>query len=50
MLHEHHVIYSIQYYLWIHITTVGLALYYPWIWGHYCIASVSVRCVCLILL
>jgi hypothetical protein len=28
MLHEYHVIYSIQYYLRFHVTAVGLGTYY----------------------
>lgn len=32
VLHEYHVIYSVGYYLQFHVTTVGLGLYYPWIW------------------
>jgi hypothetical protein len=27
MLHEYHVIYSVRYYLWFHVTTVGLGTY-----------------------
>jgi hypothetical protein len=37
MLHEYHVIYIIQYYLEIHITTVFLGTYYLRIQGLYCI-------------
>jgi hypothetical protein len=37
MLHEYHVIYSVQYYPWFHITfhitPVGLRMYYLWIPG-----------------
>jgi hypothetical protein len=33
MLHEYHVIYSIQYYPWFHVTAVGLGMNYPWIQG-----------------
>jgi hypothetical protein len=29
MLHEYHVIYSVRYYLWFHISAVGLGTYYP---------------------
>jgi len=29
----YHVIYSVRYYLQFHVTTVGLGMYYPWIWG-----------------
>jgi hypothetical protein len=36
MLHEYHVIYSVRYYLWLHVTAVGLGTYYQWIRGHYC--------------
>jgi hypothetical protein len=28
-LHEYHVIYNVLYYLWFHITAVGLRTYYP---------------------
>jgi hypothetical protein len=28
MLHEYHVIYSVQYYHWFHITAVGFGTYY----------------------
>jgi hypothetical protein len=34
MLHEYHVIYSVQYYPRLHIIAVGLGTYYPWIRGH----------------
>jgi hypothetical protein len=34
MLHEYHVIYSIQYYQRFHATVVGLGMYYLWIQGH----------------
>jgi hypothetical protein len=37
MLHEYHIIGSIQYYLLFHVTTVGLGTHYPQIQGHYCI-------------
>jgi len=33
MLHEYHVIYSVQYYLQFHVTTVVLGKYFPRIWG-----------------
>jgi hypothetical protein len=36
MLHEYHVIYSVQYYPQFHVTVVGLGTYYPWLRGHYC--------------
>jgi hypothetical protein len=36
MLHEYHVIYSVQYHPRFHVTAVGLGTYYPWIRGHYC--------------
>jgi len=29
MLHKYHVIYSVQYHPWFHITAVGLGTYYP---------------------
>jgi len=29
MLHEYHVIYSVQYYPCFHVTVVGLGMYYP---------------------
>jgi hypothetical protein len=35
MLHEYHVIYSVNYYPWFHITVVGLGTYYPQIQEHY---------------
>jgi hypothetical protein len=41
MLHEYHVIYSVQYYLRFHITAVGLGTYYLWIRGHYCIVYIQ---------
>ena len=31
-----HAVYGVQYYLWFHITTVGLGTYYPWILGSTC--------------
>jgi len=49
MLHEYHLIHSVRYYPWFHVTVVGLEKYYPWIWGHYCITyseCVSVACSC----
>jgi hypothetical protein len=42
MLHEYHVIYSVRYYPRFHITAVGLATYYPWILGHYCISFLGI--------
>jgi hypothetical protein len=39
MLHEYHVIYSVRYYLWFHVTAVGIGTYYPWIREHYCTDS-----------
>jgi hypothetical protein len=30
---------SIRYYLWFHITTLGLGTYYLWIWGYTCITK-----------
>jgi len=33
MLHTYHVIYSDQYYLQFHVTTVGLGTYYLRLWG-----------------
>jgi hypothetical protein len=38
MVHEYHVIYSVQYYPRFHVTAVGLGTYYPWMRGHYCIS------------
>jgi hypothetical protein len=35
MLHEYHVIYSVRYYLWFHVTAVGVGMYYLWISGAY---------------
>jgi len=32
MLHEYHVMYSVQYYPWSHITVVGLGTYFPQKW------------------
>jgi hypothetical protein len=37
MLHEYHVICSIQYFLWFHVAAVGLGKYCPWIRWHTCI-------------
>jgi hypothetical protein len=31
--------YSVRYYPWFHITTVGLGTYYPWMRGHTCIGN-----------
>jgi hypothetical protein len=28
--------YSVRYYLQLHVTAVGLGTYYSWIRGHYC--------------
>jgi len=42
MLHEYHVIYIILYYLWFHVTVVGLRMYYPWIRGSACIFFCSI--------
>jgi hypothetical protein len=36
MLHEYHVICSIQYYLQFHVAAVGLGMYYLWTQGHCC--------------
>jgi hypothetical protein len=36
VLHEHHIIYSFQYYPRFHVRAVGLRTYYSWIRGHYC--------------
>jgi hypothetical protein len=36
MLHEYYIIYNICYYLWFHVTTVGVGMYYPYKWWHYC--------------
>jgi hypothetical protein len=33
MLHEYHVIYSDQYYLWVRVTAVGLGMYTCGQWG-----------------
>ena len=33
----YHVIYSVRYYPRLHVTTVGLTTYYPWIRGSTCI-------------
>jgi hypothetical protein len=30
-------VYSVRYYPWFQVTAVGLGMYYPWIWGYYCI-------------
>jgi hypothetical protein len=35
MFNEYHSICNIQYYLWFHVTMVGLGKYYPRKWGHY---------------
>jgi hypothetical protein len=36
ILHVYNVMYGVRYYLWFHITAVGLGTYYPWIRGQYC--------------
>jgi hypothetical protein len=36
MLHEYHVVYSVQYYPRFHVTAVGLGMYDPCIRGYYC--------------
>jgi hypothetical protein len=36
MFNEYHVIYSVRYYPWFHVTTVGLGTYYLWIQGSAC--------------
>jgi len=41
VLHKYHVIYSIQYYPWFHVTAVGLGTYYPRIRGSACILLIK---------
>jgi hypothetical protein len=36
MLHEHHIIYSVRYFMQFHITAVGFGTFCPRITGHYC--------------
>jgi hypothetical protein len=37
MIHEYHVIYSVQYYPRFYVSAVGDGTYYPWIRRHYII-------------
>jgi hypothetical protein len=45
MLHEYHVIrvHGVWYYLRFHTTAVGLVTYYPWVRVHYCVMSLCIR-------
>jgi hypothetical protein len=47
MLHEYHVIYSVRYYPWFHVTAVGLGTYYQWIRGTPVYANLYVSYMCL---
>jgi len=40
---RYHVIYSVEYYLWFHVTAVGLGMYNPHMQGSTCIVRCNKR-------